>query len=159
MPEMQYVIRKRSAYLLGFHELGKVNGGKTETEHINSFLSFGAVPGGVQPAGITFPVLLLTINISGDTEPQFKIILCGFCLLVVVSHHAQVVQTPLRIFLIPLYCILNGSGDLPLLLLNELKLFVHDRLLVSQGEYIRWLMHNRPQIYIAKGLWPTRKDR
>ena len=159
MLEMQHVIRKRSAYLLGFHELGKVNGGKTETEHINGFLSFAAVPGGVQPAGITFPVLLLTVNISGYAEPQFKIILCGFCLLVMVGHHAQVIQTPLRIFLIPLYRILNGSGDLSLLLLNELKLFVHDRLLVSQGEYIRGLVHNRPQIYVAKGLRPKRKDR
>jgi len=147
MFEMKHIICEGAGHLLGLNKLGKVNGRKTETQHIHGFNAFLAIPGSIQPAGIAFRIFLFAVNISRDTKPQLKIVLRSLVFLIMVSHHTQIIKAPLGVLPVTLDLILYGPGNLTVPFLQELKFFVHYRLFVGQAKYIRGLVHNGGQIY------------
>lgn len=104
---------------------------KTETQYIHCFSAVTTGTGVAEFALVALSGFLFAVNITRQTEAELQVIFFGLILAEMIHHHTRILDTPLRMFFVTVDHILNGTRDLLLFLVQQIHLFLHDRLLVS----------------------------
>lgn len=128
-------------------ELIKMHREKAEAKHVDCIDTFGTAGGRIELAGIAFDILLFAIDVAGEAKSKLQEVLSGVIFLIVIYHHAHIVEGPAGILLVAFDGILYRARDLAFFFMKRNKLVLHYRLLVSHCEYIRSLVHKAVKIH------------
>lgn len=143
MVEMKDVIRERIGTISRGYKLAELQGRKAKAHHIYAIRSFQTGVRRTELAIVAFRIFFAAIDISTQAEFQFEVICFRRGFLIMVNHHPRILDRPLRMSLVSADGILNGSGYLLIFLLEYDELILHQRLPVSEGQYIGRVVHNK----------------
>ncbi len=105
---------------------------KTEAQYIHRFSAVVAGTAVAELALVAFSGFLFAVNITRQTETKLQVIFFGLVLAEMIHHHTRILDTPLRMLFVSADHILNRTRYLLLFLEQQMHLFLHDGLLVSQ---------------------------
>lgn len=140
MPEPDDIILQ-GIHIARTHELGKMGGTEYKTHDVDRGGPVFAGAAQIDPATVAFGLVLAAVHISGDTEPEFQVILLVVGGRPVVNQETRVLHLKLGVFPVSLDRIVNGTRNLLLPLVQQFELVQHHRGFPGNGQYVGRVKH------------------
>ena len=109
MTKVQHVLAKCAFGFTRPSELGEMDGKEAEAQDIHGINPFGAAWCFVDPTGVAFDAIFPAIHVAGYAKSQFQVILGGVVLFTVIDEHAQIVEIPLGVLVVPFDGVLDRT--------------------------------------------------
>src|SRR5688572_13926617 len=141
--EFKDIIAKRFISLTRFYELAEVGRRKSECHNIYCLCAIRTIFCSTKFTTIAFSLFFPAIHIPTNAKAQLQVIPGRFSFFIMVDHHPGIFHTPLRVPGIPLNTILNGTGDLLFLFMNNRKFPLHEGLFMCESQDVGRVMHKQ----------------
>jgi hypothetical protein len=109
-----------------------MNRGEPEAHDINAIYSLSTTCGLIELTRVTLYVLLPAVYVSRYAKLQFEIAIPGLSSFIMVHHYTSVLNVPLFVAMISFNGIIDRAGNLPLLIMQQVQVLLHGRLLVGK---------------------------